>query len=130
MADSYNVDEVAKAINDLMQEFAGAVDYDIWYVVEKVAKKARENVVNAIKASGIRDKTYSKSIAIRDLKSKRLMKKKLLYSKAPHYRLTHLLEYGHAKTSGGRTRAFMHWKPAEQKAIDDFMRELKERIES
>lgn len=38
-----------------------------------------------------------------------------------HYRLTHLLEYGHiiVKT-GGRTRAFPHIKPTEEWANKDF----------
>ncbi len=42
---------------------------------------------------------------------------------AGQYRLTHLLEYGHAKRGGGRTRAFPHISKGENLAI----RELKQK---
>ena len=129
MANSSTVEEFALAINQALQEFAGAVDYDVWYVTEKVAKQAAENVKAGIKSSGIKGTgKYRKSISVRDMKDKRLVSKKIIYSRAPSYRLTHLLEYGHATANGGRTRAFTHWRPAEQKAIDDFVKELREAI--
>lgn len=130
MANSYTVEEFALAINQAMQEFAGAVDYDVWYVTEKVADQAKENVKANIRSSGIRGTgAYRDSIKVRDLKSKKLLRQKIVYSDK-HYRLTHLLERGHAKLNGGRTRAFVHWAPAEQKAINDFVTELREAIES
>lgn len=43
------------------------------------------------------------------------------------YRITHLLEHGHAKRGGGRTRAFPHWKDA-QKIVDELPDRLKRRI--
>lgn len=41
------------------------------------------------------------------------------------YRLTHLLEFGHSLKNGGRTRAFPHIKPAEEKAIQKLIERLK-----
>lgn len=130
MAKSLTVEEFALAVNEAMAEFKDAVDYDVWYVTEKVANRAKENVIRNIKTSGIKGTgKYRKSIAVRDMKTRQLLKKKVIYSKAPSYRLTHLLEFGHAKTNGGRTTAFAHWEPAEREAIDDFMNELREALQ-
>ena len=129
MADSYTVDEFALAINEALQEFAGAVDYDVWYVTEKVAKQAAANVRDGIKSSGIKGTgAYRKSIRVRSLKEKRLVHKKIVYAKAPEYRLTHLLEYGHATANGGRVNGQPHIGPAERWAVSEYERALKEAI--
>ena len=44
----------------------------------------------------------------------------------PTYRLTHLLEYGHATRNGGRTRAFPHIKNVESWCKTEFVKGVEE----
>ena len=46
-----------------------------------------------------------------------------------HYRLTHLLEKGHAKQNGGRTRAFPHIAPANDKAQRNVFKLIEEKLQ-
>lgn len=44
------------------------------------------------------------------------------------YQLTHLLEFGHAKQNGGRTRAFVHIAPINDKVQEEFIRKFEEGV--
>ena len=51
----------------------------------------------------------------------------VVYNK-DHYRLTHLLEKGHALVGGGRTQAFPHIAPVEQKCEENLIKNIKKNI--
>ena len=47
----------------------------------------------------------------------------VIYNKN-HYRLTYLLEHGHAKRRGGRVQAYPHIKKVEEKAVNEFIEKV------
>lgn len=53
----------------------------------------------------------------------------LWYVKAPHYRLSHLLEYGHATPNGGRTVAYHHISGALEEVGEEFVRDVRRAID-
>lgn len=89
--------------------------------VEKAVVETAKETVNELKITSPVGSTgdYSKSWKYkRDKEAKgRKRYNMIVYSKKPDYRLTHLLEFGHAKRNGGRTKAFPHIKSAEETAI-------------
>ena len=105
---------------------------------ERVEKLAREEISGTAKDAlktirnhpniPIKTGDYKKSFALKKNSDGIGELSYTLYNKDPEYRKAHLLEYGHAKRGGGRTRAFPHWKDA-QDIADKLPERLKRRIE-
>lgn len=132
--------EFASAVNAILAEYKDIVDADLEYVTNKVAREAVESVKSNINREHIKGKKYRNSIRSRSLSEGiRGKYSSLVYANPPHYRLTHLLEHGHAVVlKGGRkpaagkknsVDAFPHWAEAEQKAIRDFEELLRRELE-
>lgn len=54
--------------------------------------------------------------------------KRYIIHNRDYYQLTHLLERGHAKRGGGRVAGRPHIAPAEERAIDEYMKKVEEAI--
>ena len=83
----------------------------------KVVKQKSPSASGAYKKSWAQKKTYDNTGSIQ-----------ITVYNRKHYQLTHLLENGHAKTNGGRTRAFPHIAPAEEFAERELEQELRRKL--
>lgn len=120
MADRIKVEELARVVMEGLQEYADLATEDMKAAVKKAGNEAKKEVqANAPKKTG----AYQKSWTVKATKETSNAMTVTVHSRNK-YQLTHLLEFGHAKRGGGRTRAFPHIAAAEQKAAEMLEREV------
>lgn len=111
-----NINDLAAEINRQLRLYALQVRNDTAEIAEKIATQGEEELKQT---SPKRNGNYAEGWTV----TKR--GKVFVVHNKEHYRLTHLLEKGHAKVNGGRTRKFPHIKKVELKLIADFEDELR-----
>ena len=114
-SDRVAIDKMASAIMDGLTEYADLATDELKAAVRKAGTNVKKGIkANAPKKSG----AYSKSWTVKTTKetSNSL---ELTVCSPKKYQLAHLLEFGHAKRGGGRTKAQPHIKPAEESAIQE-----------
>ncbi len=114
--------EIAKELSKYSQEVVEKVNISS----EKVGKEA---VKQLKQTSPKKTGKYAKSWTMTTEKEFGQPHRRIIHAKAPHYRLTHLLEHGHAKVGGGRVEGRPHIRPAEEMVIEEFVKEVEEAIE-
>ena len=118
--DRCRIDQMAHVIMEGLQEYADLATEDMKAAVKKAGNKAKSDV----QAGGpVKTGKYKKSWAVKTTKENANAMEVTVHSKN-RYQLAHLLEFGHAKRGGGRTRAFPHIAPAEKAAAELLEREV------
>lgn len=124
-----NIVDLHSAVADVLESFSEAIHED---AVAPSCEDTAEKTVEYLRTHGnYQDITgeYRKSFRSQTVNTPR-GSLSTVYSESPHYRLTHLIENGHAVAGGTkRTLKFPHWKPAEKYAIDYFQKTLVKNIE-
>jgi hypothetical protein len=111
-----DVNRLAAAIEHELQSFSEAVSEKIGEAVEIVAKEVNDEIKQHVT---FRERTgkYVKAFRIKKINTgSKYNYSRVWHVLGPHYRLTHLLEHGHALRGGGRARAFPHIIYGEQLA--------------
>lgn len=110
--------EIRKELNEFQKEQVGNMRNLIGEVTKETVKQLRTT-------SPKRKGSYRKHWDSKTETIGHLREKTVIYVKDPDYRLTHLLEKGHAKRGGGRVEGIPHIEPAERKAIESIERKLR-----
>ena len=119
-ADRCRIDQMAHVIMEGLQEYADLAAEDMKAAVKKAGNSAKKDIeANAPEKTG----AYKKSWAVKTVRENANAMEVVVYSRN-RYQLAHLLEFGHALRQGGRTRAFPHIAPAEERAAEMLVREV------
>lgn len=116
-----DVDDLEKAIMDELWAYSEEVTEQLKTDVKQVAKECLRDIKNnAPNLTEAYKKSWKVKTAYEDKEDIRV----IIHSQK-HYRLTHLLEHGHAKVGGGRVEGKPHIGPAEQKAEEKLIKKVK-----
>lgn len=123
MAQTIQPAELASSISSILEDYKGDVDKIVGEAITDVAKAT----VKTMKTAGTFGGTgkFKKSWSVR-IEKKRLYTDATVYNKKPG--LTHLLEFGHVKQNGGRTKAFDFIAPVNDKVQTDVIERIEEKL--
>lgn len=124
MAVTIKADMLADTVSKILSEYGD----ECMDVLEESVKNVTKEAANELKSAGSFGGTgkYRKGWKAKTQK-KRISVEGVVYNTtAPG--LTHLLEFGHAKQNGGRTRAFPHIEPVNEKAQGKIVEELERKL--
>lgn len=124
MANIIEIDELSNEIANILSSYDKDVEKTVEDELKRTAQELKQDIENNpnIPVSSIETKHYKKQFAIK----KNGYGGYILYNKK--WQLTHLIENGHETSKGTRTKAFPHWKQADDKAQNLFST-LKNRLE-
>lgn len=127
MSKTVTPDGLSKAINDYLEKYTEFIDEDVELISNEIGKEARDELKQESRALFKGTGRYAKGWTVSKDRKKKTYYAVKVWNKTD-YQLTHLLEFGHATRNGGRTRAFPHIRPVEEKYKAQFEKDLIKRI--
>ena len=110
---------------DTMQRILDGYQEDLVRGINEAGQNAAEECKKILRQnSPKRFGRYARSWSVKETPGRPGEPMRYTVYNKKYYRLTHLLEKGHAKRSGGRTRAIPHIAPAEEAAKEKFIQDV------
>ena len=121
------IQDLSKAVEQTLDQYAGVVYSDMAEAIDDTSAAALSEIRSNAQGYGWKD--YAKTWTKKAQKSnKATAHTVVLHAKSGGYQIAHLLEKGHAKRGGGRTRAYPHIAPAEAHAEERLVTLLRQKI--
>lgn len=115
------VEDLASAIEEELSAYSQEVTDGLKKEVKQVAKECKEEIQqNSPVLTGSYKKGWTSQVAYENQEDIRVVVRN-----KTDYQLTHLLENGHAKVTGGRVEGHPHIAPAEQNAEKKLLKKVK-----
>ena len=131
MSKKIPVDDLAKEIEQALNDFAGVTEEACEKGVTETAKDAVQALRSAHPAGSGQYSSwdaYNRGWKVMQTKTDKRYHRKATIHNATEYRLTHLLEKGHALVGGGRARAFPHIAPVAEKYENELNQNIRKYI--
>lgn len=119
-----SIDDLADAIMEELHAYSEEVTEGLKEEIKQASKECIADIKkNAPEDTG----DYKKSWKVKTAYESKSDIRVVIHS-AKEYRLTHLLEFGHAKRGGGRVEGKPHIAPAEKNVEEKLMKRVKVKI--
>ena len=119
-----SIDNMPAEIMKGLMEYKDLATADMKTAVRKAGRTVKKDIqANAPKKTG----AYSKNWTVKTTKETSESLEFTVYS-PKKYQLAHLLEKGHAKRGGGRTKAVPHIAPAEESAVKELESDIRKAL--
>lgn len=132
-----SIDNLSSAIFKQLTEYKENIEEEVVETSNKLIKEASKELKQispkskkTVRLKGgtiVTSGSYAKSWSIKNGKKAKDIYSKIAYNRK-HYRLTHLLEFGHANRDGSRTKPIPHIRKTEDKYKEKFIEELERKI--
>ena len=115
-------------IVDILDEYSSDVQEGISNAAQTLANQAANELKATNNTYKIRTGKYNKGWRVNTQKGRGVIN--CTVHNATNWQLTHLLENGHITRNGGRTRAFVHIKPVEDKYVNQYTKDVENIIKN
>lgn len=118
------IDSLAETISKELLNYSEVTTEKVKTAVKEAGNRVKKEIqANAPKDTG----KYSSSWTVKNTRETSNSLEVTVHSR-DRYQLAHLIEFGHAKRNGGRTKAIEHIKPAEEIGLEQYEKDIEEAI--